>query len=263
MLTRWNSVYYLYIGLIFLFIIAPIFVIIPASFAGSNMFHFPPEELTLKHYIALFHNEALLESIWVTLYIGITSTLLASFIGICAALGIVKGHLPFKSGLESFFLGPLIVPLVTSGIGFLMLFVPLGLLGSPLALILAHSIIIAPYVVRIACASLRHSDPTLEEAAIVHGANTWLIFRCVIFPQMRASLIAGALLAFLVSMDEYTVTVFLVQVHYVTLPIRIFQYVMLDINPVVTALASIFIAVTLVLVWVLEKRFNIHRYLAV
>jgi ABC-type spermidine/putrescine transport system permease subunit II len=254
--------YSFYIAIVMLFMLTPILMIIPASFASSNMFSFPPEGFTLKNYAALLKDSTLLASVGTTLYVGVAATVLATAVGVLAALGIVKGNLPCKDFLESFFLGPLIVPLITTGIGFLIFFVPLGLLGSPPAIILAHSIIISPYVVRIACASLRHSDPVLEEAAIVHGADAWDVFRTVILPQMRPSLISGALLAFLVSMDEYTVTVFLVQVDLVTMPIRIFQYIMLDINPVVTALASVAIMITGLLVMLLEKRYNIHRYLA-
>lgn len=262
MLNKWDALYYILTALIMVFMLVPVLMIIPASFAGSNMFSFPPDGFTLQHYVALFNDRLLLESVGTTLYIGVASTVLATAVGVLAALGIVKGNLPGREFLESFFLGPLIVPLVTTGIGFLIFFVPLGLLGTSPAIILAHSIIISPYVVRIACASLRHSDPLLEEAAIVHGAGAWDVFRTVIFPQMRPSLISGALLAFLVSMDEYTVTVFLVQVDLVTMPIRIFQYIMLDINPVVTALASVAIIITGTFVVLLEKRYNIHRYLA-
>lgn len=261
MLKRRFQPSYIFIGLIILFILVPVLIIIPASFGNSGLFVFPPTELTFKHYLNLVQDEKLLQSILLSLYIGLVSTLLAGVVGVCAALGIVKGRLPFKGMLESFFLGPLIVPLVTTGIGFLIIIVPLGILGSPLSLILAHSIVISPYIVRIAIANLRYADPALEEAAIVHGASVPYAFWTVVFPQMLPSLIAGSILSFLVSLDEFTVTIFLIRADTVTLPIRIYQYVTLDINPIVTAVGSVMVILSFIVVIFLEKKFKIHRYL--
>jgi len=257
----WTSLVYLYILAVVLFILGPVLIIIPQSFSGGDMFSFPPAEFSLAQYQKLLQDERILASLWLSLSIGAASTVLAGLIGLCAALGIVKGNLPAKNLLESLFLGPLIVPLVTTGIGFLILFVPLGLVGSPLGIVLAHTVVISPYVVRILIATLRHFNPVQEEAAIVHGANSWYAFRTVVLPQLLPALLSGAILAFLVSLDEYTVTVFLAQADTVTIPIRIYQYVSLDINPVVTALASLTVILSFGLIVLLEKRFKIHKYL--
>ena len=251
---------YVIIGLFILFILAPILIIIPVSF-GDNMFQFPPSGFSFDLYQQFIQDEMILSSIGLSLYIGLLSTLIACLVGLFAALGISKGYFPFKGVLETFFLGPLIVPFVTTGIGFLIFFVPLNLIDSPVSIVIAHSIVISPYVVRICLATLRQLEGVLEEAAIVHGASPWYAFRTVILPQMLPALIAGGFLAFLVSMDEYTVTVFLAQANTITLPIRIFQYVTMDINPVVTALSSISVVISLVLIAILEKKLKIHRYL--
>lgn len=261
MRLKWSGLAYLYIAVVMLFILVPALIIIPASFGGGDMFKFPPSGFTLKQYAALAEDERILSSLWLSFYIGIGSTVLAGIIGILSALGIVRGNLPFKGLLESFFMGPLIVPFITTGIGFLIIFVPLGLVGSPLGIILAHSVIISPYIVRIVIATLRHLDPALEEAAIVHGASAWYTFYTVVLPQLLPSLISGGILAFLVSLDEYTVTVFLAQADTVTIPIRIFQYVTMDINPIITALASVTVIASFVLIVILEKKFKIHKYL--
>jgi putative spermidine/putrescine transport system permease protein len=250
-----------FIILMILFFLAPVLVIIPASFGKSDMFSFPPSGFTLINYVQLFQDDRLLSSLFLSLYIGVISTFLACLVGLLSALGIVKGDLPFKGLLESLFMGPLIIPTVTTGIGFLIMFVPLGLIGSPIGIIMAHSVIISPYIVRIAIASLRQSDSVLEEAAVVHGANAWYAFYTVVLPQLIPSLISGALLAFIFSFDEFTVTNFLAQADTVTLPIRIYQYVRLDINPIVTALASVTVVVSFIVIVVSEKLFNIHKYL--
>jgi len=249
------------VAALMLFVMGPILVILPVSFGDSNMFQIPTSGWTLDRYRELFEDERIWSSVGLSLGIGVASTALAVVAGLLSAVGIVKGSLPIKNAMESFFLGPLIVPLVTTGIGFLIVFVPLGLLSSPISLVLAHSVVICPYVVRIATATLRHMDPALEEAAIVHGAKEGYAFRTVVLPQLVPAIVSGALLAFLVSVDEYTVTSFLAQTNTITLPIRIFQLVSMDINPVVTALASITVVLSFAMVLLLEKKFMIHKYL--
>ena len=261
MRLRWSGLAYLYIAVLMVFILVPALIIIPVSFGSGDMFSFPPSSFTLEQYIALVQDERILSSLWLSLYIGIGSTILAGGVGILSALGIVRGNLPFKGLLESFFMGPLIVPFITTGIGFLIIFVPMGLVGTPFGIILAHSVIISPYIIRIVIATLRHLDPALEEAAIVHGATPWYTFYTVVLPQLLPSIISGGMLAFLVSLDEYTVTVFLSQANTVTIPIRIFQYVTMDINPIITALASVTVIASFILIVVLEKKCKIHKYL--
>jgi putative spermidine/putrescine transport system permease protein len=252
---------YVLIAFLLLFILAPILIIFPVSFGSSSMFQFPPTDWTTERYSVLFHDDRILSSISLSLSIGVAATLIAVIIGLCAAVGIVRGGLPFKGLLESLFLGPLIVPLVTTGIGFLIIFVPMGIVGSPVSIVLAHSVIICPYVIRIATATLRHLDPILEEAAIIHGAKEGYAFRSVVLPQLVPAMISGAMLSFLVSIDEYTVTSFLIKADTITLPIRIFQLVSMDINPVVTALASLTVLLSIIVIVVLEKKFTIHKYL--
>jgi putative spermidine/putrescine transport system permease protein len=251
----------IFIVLIILFLLAPLVMIVVVSFNPENMFQFPPKNFSFENYVQLYEDERILSSIGLSLLIGLVATVGASLVGLCAAVGIVRGRLPAKQLLESLFLGPLIVPLVTLGIGFLLIFVPLGLVGSKLAIIFAHSIVIAPYMTRILLASMRQLEPMLEEAAIVHGATPRYTFLTVVLPQLFPALISGAILSFLVSLDEYTVTVFLTEAETITLPLRIYQFVSVDINPIVTALASVMVIVAFVVISVLEKRLQIHKYL--
>jgi putative spermidine/putrescine transport system permease protein len=121
--------------------------------------------------------------------------------------------------------------------------------------------VISPYIIRILIASMRQFDAIQEEAAIVHGASSRYTFFTIVLPQLLPALISGAILSFLVSLDEYTVTVFLTQSENITLPLRIYQFVSVDINPIVTALATIMVILAFVLISILEKRLQIHKYL--
>ncbi|SHE34098.1 putative spermidine/putrescine transport system permease protein [Seinonella peptonophila] len=259
---KWtNGIIYFLVFLLILFILSPLIVILPISFSNSDMFQFPPDSFSLERYQTLFQDEQALSSIWLSLYIGLVSTVLATLLGLLAGLGVVRGRFPFRSLLESFFLGPLIVPLVTTGIGLLIFFAPLGMTGSSIGIILAHSVIISPYITRILIASLRQFNVSQEEAAIVHGATPWYAFRTIVIPQLLPAILSGAILAFLVSIDEYTVTVFLANADTITIPIRIYQFVSMDINPVVTALAGLIVICSFGLIALLEWKWKIHRYL--
>src|SRR5690625_1155088 len=94
---------YVGIGMITVFILAPIIIIIPVSFVANNMFTFSPDELSLANYKALLNDGRMLESVWLSIYVGVVAVVVASLVGLMSALGIVKGSLPFKGALESFF----------------------------------------------------------------------------------------------------------------------------------------------------------------
>ncbi|KGR92298.1 hypothetical protein CD30_00255 [Ureibacillus massiliensis 4400831 = CIP 108448 = CCUG 49529] len=250
----------LLVSIIYLFILGPILIITPISFT-ENMFQLDFSSLTLKNYQSLFSDSNLLNSLWLTFIIAIIATFAASIIGIFGSLGIVKGQIKYSKVLENLFLGPLIIPYVTTGIGLMVFFVKLELLGTVTGIILAHIIIISPYIIRICIASLKQMNPFIEEAAIVHGASTFYMFRTVVLPQLLPATLIGGLLAFLVSIDEYTVTVFLADADTITLPIKIFQYINLDINPIVTALSTAIVIVSIIIILISEKFFKIHQYI--
>lgn len=247
--------------LIYLLLLMPLLMILPASFSPDLDFRFPPATWSLDTYRALWSDGRLLGSLGLSLQIAILSSLLATFIGGAAALGIARRAVPMPSLWEGLFLGPITVPFVVTGLGLLLLFAGWGAVGARWTIVSAHVVVSLPYVVRATLASLRMANPTLEEAAWVHGASPWYAFRTVVFPQMRPGLIAGMLFSFFVSLDEFTVTVFLSSVDTVTLPIRIYQYVALDINPTVVALSSLLVVASAVLIMMLDRRLHLHRYL--
>jgi len=247
--------------LAYIFILAPIVTIIPASFAEGAAFVFPPRAFTTGWYARLLHDPQLGGSLLVSLVIGLAAAAGAVVLGAAIGLGIERGRLPGRALWINLFLGPLVLPLILTGLAMLMFFSSLGWIGSTRAIVLAHIVLTAPYAVRTVLASLASVDPTLEEAAWVHGADPWYAFKTALFPQIRPGLVAGGLFAFLVSLDEYTVTVFLTGPGLVTLPIRIFQYITLHVDPTVSALASAIVVVSAVLVIAAERKLGLHRYL--
>ncbi|MBO8140852.1 MAG: ABC transporter permease [Firmicutes bacterium] len=247
--------------LAYTFILAPILVILPASLADGPAFVFPPRGFTTAWYARLIHDPQLGGSLLVSLGIGLAAAAGAVALGAAVALGIERGRIPARGVWLNLFLGPLVLPLILTGLAMLMFFSSLGWIGSTWGIVIAHIVLTTPYAVRTVLASLTAVNPALEEAAWVHGAEPWYAFRTVVFPQIRPGLVAGGLFAFLVSLDEYTVTVFLTGPGLVTLPIRIFQYITLHVDPTVSALASAMVIVSAALLIVAERKLGIHRYL--
>lgn len=248
-------------ALVYLFLLLPLIAVLPASFSRSMDFTFPPHAWSLHWYQALLGDTRLQHSLWLSLGIALATAVLASAVGTAAALGIARKSLPLADLWESLFMGPLIVPFVVTGLALLLLFVRASVAGQAWTIVAGHITLTLPYVMRSTLASLRMSDADLEEAARVHGATPWYAFRTVVLPQLRPGMVAGAILAFLISMDEFTVTIFLASPETVTLPIRIYQYVALDINPTVMALSSVLIVVSMAAIALLDRRLAFHRYL--
>lgn len=246
---------------IFAFMLAPLVMIVLVSFSPVLDFRFPPTRWSLSTYEALMTDQRLLGALATSLRVALITSVLSTLLGGAAALGIARRALPMATVWEGLFLGPITVPFVVTGLAFLLLMVKWGAVGAPWTLVAAHGVVTLPYAVRAALASLRMADPRLEEAAWIHGATPWYAFRTVLLPQMRPGLIAGMLFSFFISLDEFTVTIFLSGAQNVTLPIRIYQYIALDINPTVMALGSILVVASLLLITVLDRYLHIHRYL--
>ncbi|MGI6038163.1 MAG: ABC transporter permease, partial [Limnochordia bacterium] len=174
---------------------------------------------------------------------------------------IERGKLPGRELVANILLGPLVLPLVVTALALLLFFSQLGLVARPAGLFIAHTVLTIPYVMRTTLASLKSFDPALEEAAWVHGAHPWKAFWSVVLPQIRPGLVAGGIFAFLVSLDEFTVTLFLSGPGLVTMPIRVYQYIVLHVDPTVSALTSAIVVVSAVILIIAERLFKIHRYL--
>lgn len=252
---------WVFAGLMYLFILAPILIILPASFAAGRAFAFPPSDWTLQWYQRLFNDGRLLSSVLFSLRIGLGAALGAVLVGGTAALGLERGRIPGKDILANLLLGPLVLPLVVTALALLLFFSQLGLVARPLGILIAHTVLTVPYVMRTTLASLRSFDPDLEEAAWVHGAHPVRAFWTVVLPQIRPGLVAGGIFAFLVSLDEFTVTIFLSGPGVVTMPIRIYQYIVLHVDPTVSALTSALVIVSAVVLVAAEKAFKLHKYL--
>lgn len=247
--------------LLFIFLLAPIIITVIISFSADNILRFPPSGWSLKWYGEVFGNRDFGQAFRVSLVVAGGASLLAAAVSIPAAMAIARGNFRGKAAIESFFLAPLLVPAIVVGLGLLLVFSPLGLKGTYQGLILANAGLVIPYVIRTTLLSLTTMDARCEEAAQTLGARPFTVFRTVTLPLIIPGVLAGVVLAFLLTFDEAVVSLFLVSSRVRTLPIAMFDYVQTRTDPQLAAVSTLLIVLSLVIVVVIERIMGLRRVL--
>ncbi|MFI5011605.1 MAG: ABC transporter permease [Hyphomicrobiales bacterium] len=243
------------------FLQLPVLVVVLAAFSTTSYLTIPPQGWTLAWFGKVLSDPTYLSAIRMSLVLAIGSTFVSLVLGLSAAYPLARNMLPAAEALTSFLMAPLIMPSVVIGVAMLQFYAMTGLRGSLLGLLLAHVIITVPYIVRSALASLAGLDASLEEAARVLGATGFEAFRLVTLPLIRPGLIAGALFAFITSLDNVPVTIFLISADQTTLPVLIFTSVEMGVDPSVAAISTILIVATGVVLLLAERRTGFHRFI--
>ena len=255
----WNIVYKLICASIYIFLIAPILVIIPLSFNSQPYFTFTPEMLTLssdafslRWYQDLFENEQWLRAIQNSFFIGVFSTLLATALGTVAALGLSKSNMPGRTAIMVILLSPMIVPVIITAAGMYFFFTSIGLGQTFLGLILAHAVLGTPFVVITVTATLSGFDRSLMRASASMGASPTHTFFKVVVPIIAPGVISGALFAFITSFDEVVAVLFLSGADQRTVPRQMWSGIREQISPTILAVATLLIFVSVLLLVALE-----------
>ena len=231
-------------GLVVLFLVLPVLALLPMSVSAARWLELPPRELSLRWYATFFTDRDWIEATLVSLRVAAGATALAVVLGTLAGIGLARGRFPGRAVVRTLALSPLVVPLMVLAIALYYVFGRAGLVGTVGGLVLAHALLGVPYVVLNVEAGLRAFDVRLERAARSLGASAWQAFRRVTLPLIRPSVLAGALFAFVASLDEVVVAMFLSGTSAITLPKLMWDSITQDeLNPVVTAVASLQIAV--------------------
>ena len=245
---------------VIIFLQIPVIVVVLASFSETTYLTIPPQGLTLKWFEAVLTDTTYLTAIRNSLLLALGSTLISLVLGVAASYALFRKMLPGTEVLTSLLMSPLIVPSVVIGVALLQYFTLVGLRGGFLVLLIAHVVITVPYIVRSALASLSGIDLSVEEAARVLGANGLTTFRLITLPLIKPGLVAGALFAFITSMENVPVTIFLAGPRQTTLPILIFTSVEMGVDPSVAAVSTMLIIATVAALFVAERWTGFHRF---
>lgn len=247
------------VTLIYLFLLAPIIAVVLISFNQTSSLSIDIGVPSLQWYEQMVSNQAFLEGARVSFITAAVVAIVVLLLGVPIALAIARYQFRGKGAISAFFLSPLLVPTVVIGLGLLLVFQPMGLAGTYLGIVIAHFGITVPYVIRTTLMSLKTSDVRCEEAARVHGANSFTTFRRVTLPIIAPGLIAGAAMAFIISFDEAVISLFVAGSGRTTLPVEMFRYLQYRSDPAVAALSVILIAISVALVVVIERVVGLRR----
>ncbi len=247
--------------LLYIFLLAPIVIVIPLSFSNDQWLTFPPQTWGVRWYEQILGNTAMLDAFRTSISLAAINTVIALILGIPAAYALKRSAMRGADALLNFFTSPLLLPSIVLGLGILLVFAPAKLLGTYEGLLLAHLIVTTPYVVRILSTSLGAMNQNAEEAAATLGATPLRVFFEVTLPMMTPGLIASAALSFLVSFDEAVISLFLVGPRLSTLPVTLFSYVESHSDPMGAAVSVLLIAITAAFVLLLERSIGLSKAL--
>ena len=254
----WHYTYLFFCGLVFFFLIAPLFVILPLSFNAEQYIHFSakmlaldPEGFSLRWYEDMIYGTknpwglATKNSLIIAFFATIGSTIL----GTVAALGLSSRHMPYKAAFMALLISPMIVPLIISGTAIFFFMAKVGLAATHTGIILSHIILGTPFVVITVTATLTGFDHSVTRAAASLGSNPVNTFMKITLPLIMPGVISGALFAFVTSFDEVVVVLFLAGLENTTIPIQMWVGLREQLSPTIMAVATCLIVMsTLILV---------------
>ncbi|MGQ0486644.1 MAG: ABC transporter permease [Hyphomicrobiales bacterium] len=241
-----------FVGLVLLFLIAPILAIMPLSFNSESFFSYPMPGYSLKWYEDFFFNERWTSAVRVSLIVATATTFLATSLGTLAALGLSRSNVPGRGLIMAALISPMIVPVIISAVGMFLFYARINLVGTLIGLILAHTALATPFVVITVTATLTSFDRTLMRAGASCGAPPHTVFFKVVMPLILPGVISGALFAFVTSFDEVVVVLFLASPEQRTLPKQMFSGIREMISPTITAAASVLIVFSTTLLVTVE-----------
>jgi putative spermidine/putrescine transport system permease protein len=250
--NRVNPVLWLVSGLVLFFLVLPIAVVIPLSFSSAPYLSFPPPGFSLRWYAHFFSDPDWTDALWLSVWVGLVVMCLSVLLGTPAAFTLVRGRFRGVRLINGFILTPIVVPGIIVAVGVYFFYARIGLVGSPLGLVLAHTCLAVPFVVINVSATLYGFDERLEHAAMSLGASPWVTFRSITLPLIRPGILAGAVFAFITSFDELLVALFVSGSSAVTLPRRMWQQVRFNIEPTIAAVSTLLIIFTTLLLLAAE-----------
>lgn len=250
--TGWYHLHRFICGAVLLFLIAPILVIIPLSFNSVPFFTYPMPGLSLRWYEEFFLTSRWQGALQNSLFVAVSVTMLSTALGTLAALGLSRPNFPWRRAVMGLLISPMIVPGVITAVAVYFFYADVGLLNTYTGLILAHTALATPFVVITVTAALTGFDYSLTRAAAGLGAPPITVFLRITLPLILPGMITGALLAFITSFDEVLLALFVAGVEQRTLPRVMFSGIREEINPTITAAATVLIIFSIAMLTTVE-----------
>lgn len=237
---------------VLMFVCLPILIVVPMSFSDSSTLQFPPRGFSLRWYDAFFSTPVWMQALWTSLKLAAASSVIALVLGALAAYGLARSRLKGGALLDANFMSPMIIPHIITAIALYFAFAAVGMLGTFTGLVIGHALVATPFVITVVGVAVRALDVRIEQSARSLGASGARVLLSIVMPNVYPSLLVAWIFAFIISFDEVVITYFLAGTH-VTIPKKMFNDLSQQLDPTITAVASILIVASIVLMLVISK----------
>jgi len=241
------------------FLVAPVLLPVLMSFSERTSMNFPPVGFSLRWYAKILGDGEFLASLWLSLKLAAVVTVAAAILGTSAALAMRRLAPRYSAPVTSVLMSPLVMPTLVTGIALLQFFNRLNTTDTFVHLVTGHVVITSPYVVRTVTASITQMAPSIEDAARTLGASPFRCFVLVTLPQIKPGILVGAIFAFIISFDNYPVSMWLADAQNMPLPLTAYRYIQRFFDPTVAAVSTVMIIISLAAVLAMERITGLKR----
>ncbi|WP_459615080.1 ABC transporter permease [Bordetella sp. 2513F-2] len=256
---RWGwALLALYTALFFIFVFAPIAVVVAVSFTAEQGVQFPYRGTSFQWYVRLWEYKPFVDSLLTSLYLAMASALAAIVLAVPAALYLGRSQGAAATAIASFLLAPIAIPALVIGMSLLYFLSAIGIGVSFTALFITHTVVSISYVMRTTLAVYRSVSHSLAEAAAVLGASPWRTFAHVTLPLIAPGIFAGSLFAILVSLDNLALSYFFGTANVTTLPVVMLSYMQNQFDPAIAAISTVQMAISIILLLIVEKTYGLR-----
>jgi ABC-type spermidine/putrescine transport system permease subunit II len=235
--------------LILLYLAAPTMAAIPASLSGGTLVELTPDTWSIRWYVTLFQDEAWSSSLRTSLLVSIPAAVLATLIGLCAAIALVRRYHGVGTRYLTTMLMPMIMPIQVTALGLFFVLTYVGIAFTPLALFLGYTLLGLPYAVVVLSAALQGFDWDVDRAAQSLGSPWWRRAVGILLPLLRPALMVSLLFAFITAFSELIFALFMRTVYLTTLPVELWSAVRYDLDPTTAAAAGVTLIASVLAVW--------------
>lgn len=235
------------------FLLLPLVVIVASSFGKDTYLRFPPRGFTLNWYADLLSLTEFAGPLWVSARLGVGVALSSAIGGAMAAYALNRSFPRLRASIENALLAPVLLPTLIIGLALLILFNRLNVTNAWFMLFFGHVVVTLPFVLQTTSSTLATLSPRLEHAAMSLGARPFAVLTRIVAPLAMPGIIAGGIIAFSLSFDEFVVSVLLAQGPVTPFPVQLFQYMRFSVSPVLAAVSTLLIVATSLVIVVFHK----------
>jgi mannopine transport system permease protein len=230
------------------FLLLPTIIVIPVSFGREKYLTFPPKHWSLNWYAAYFSDPEWMSATKLSLLVALLATIVSTAVAVPATLAFGRGRVPGQTALRPLMIAPMILPHIIIAVALYITFSRWNIVGSIGAFVVAHSVLCLPFLFLTLSSAVSKLDPSLEMAAANLGASRWSAFRHVTLPLLTPAISGGMAFAFITSLDEAVVSIFLSSSTAKLLTKKMFEDIDFDVSPTVAAVSTLIVVVSFALI---------------